>query len=98
MGQEIKAITIAGLLISSFLYRFHIHHSEKIEHYDKNFGLIFSFWDYMFGTIYVPKVREELTIGLGESDYHNIWQLYYVPFLQAYKQVSKSLNRLANNN
>ena len=125
VNQEIKAITIAGLLISSFLYRFiihlrhshiwisfgwhlshifqspamhHIHHSEKIEHYDKNFGLIFSFWDYIFGTIYVPKVREELTIGLGESDYHNIWQLYYVPFLQAYKQVSKSLNRLANNN
>ena len=123
VNQEIKAITIAGLLISTFLLRFivhlrhshiwisfgwhlshifqspamhHIHHSEKVEHHDKNFGLIFSFWDYMFGTIYVPKVREELTIGLGESDYQNIWQLYYLPFLQAYKRVSKSLNRVAN--
>ena len=58
--------------------------------------VIFSFWDYMFGTIHVPKVREELTVGLGESDYQNIWQLYYVPFLQAYKLVSKSLGKVAS--
>ncbi len=68
----------------------HIHHSEREEHYDTNFGLIFSFWDYIFGTIYVPKGREELTMGLGESDYENIWQLYSLPFVQAYKQLSKS--------
>ena len=40
-----------------------------------------SFWDYLFGTIYVPKVREELSVGVAEKDYDNIWQLYYLPFI-----------------
>lgn len=35
--------------------RFHrIHHSIEERHYDKNFGVCFSVWDYMFGTAYEP--------------------------------------------
>lgn len=48
---------------------YYIYYSEKVEYYDKNFGLIFLFWDYMFGIIYVFKVCEELIVGFGESDY-----------------------------
>lgn len=29
-----------------------IHHSKKLEHADKNFGVFFSIWDYMFKTQY----------------------------------------------
>jgi sterol desaturase/sphingolipid hydroxylase (fatty acid hydroxylase superfamily) len=36
--------------------RFHrIHHSTRPEHFDRNFGILFSFWDRMFGTAVEPK-------------------------------------------
>jgi sterol desaturase/sphingolipid hydroxylase (fatty acid hydroxylase superfamily) len=36
--------------------RFHrIHHSREERHFDKNFGICFSLWDYLFGTAYDPK-------------------------------------------
>ena len=35
--------------------RFHrIHHSIEERHFDKNFGILFSFWDRWFGTAYEP--------------------------------------------
>jgi sterol desaturase/sphingolipid hydroxylase (fatty acid hydroxylase superfamily) len=35
--------------------RFHrIHHSLEPRHFDKNFGIVFSVWDYLFGTAYDP--------------------------------------------
>ncbi len=35
--------------------RYHrIHHSLEERHFDKNFGIVFSVWDYMFGTAYNP--------------------------------------------
>lgn len=118
LNQEIGAISVAGLLISTFLFDFvinlrhshiwisygwklnhilsspamhQIHHSKKAEHIDKNFALIFSFWDYLFGTIYVPKVREKFGVGIEQKDFENIWQLYYSPFVEAYKQIAKFL-------
>lgn len=39
--------------------RFHrIHHSLEPRHFDKNFGILFSFWDRMFGTVYDPRPSE----------------------------------------
>lgn len=36
--------------------RFHrVHHSVEQQHFDKNFGILFSFWDRMFGTAYEPE-------------------------------------------
>lgn len=35
--------------------RFHrIHHSLEEHHFDKNFGILLSVWDYLFGTAYEP--------------------------------------------
>lgn len=35
--------------------RFHrIHHSVEPRHWHRNFGLVFSFWDRLFGTAYMP--------------------------------------------
>jgi sterol desaturase/sphingolipid hydroxylase (fatty acid hydroxylase superfamily) len=31
-----------------------IHHSLEPQHFDKNFGIMFSFWDRLFGTAYEP--------------------------------------------
>jgi sterol desaturase/sphingolipid hydroxylase (fatty acid hydroxylase superfamily) len=41
-----------------------IHHSIDPKHYDRNYGEVFALWDWMFGTIYVPKEREDLTFGV----------------------------------
>ena len=41
-----------------------IHHSLEARHRDKNFGLYLTVWDYIFGTLYVPRARESLNYGL----------------------------------
>ena len=45
-----------------------IHHSRAPEHLNKNYGEIFSLWDWMFGTLYIPAGREQLVFGLADSD------------------------------
>lgn len=44
-----------------------IHHSTEKRHIDKNFSQIFSFWDYLLGSLYVPKTREIFQVGLVEE-------------------------------
>jgi hypothetical protein len=47
-----------------------IHHSTAERHRDVNFGNIFSVWDALAGTLYVPQQREELKVGLAPSEQH----------------------------
>jgi sterol desaturase/sphingolipid hydroxylase (fatty acid hydroxylase superfamily) len=64
----------------------HIHHSNAESHIDKNFGLIFSFWDYLSGTLYVPLEKEELKLGLKNEEHNEfsgVWALYVLPFKKA---------------
>jgi len=45
--------------------RFHrIHHSTDPTHFEKNFGIMFSFWDRLFGTGYYPKEDEWPAVGV----------------------------------
>jgi sterol desaturase/sphingolipid hydroxylase (fatty acid hydroxylase superfamily) len=45
-----------------------IHHSALPQHIDRNFAEHWAFWDWMFGTLYLPKGRETLKFGLaGEA-------------------------------
>lgn len=53
------------VLISPAMHQ--IHHSVERRHWDRNMGLVFSFWDRLFGTLYVPSEREDLTFGIGED-------------------------------
>lgn len=60
-----------------------IHHSSDPVHYDRNFGFIFAFWDWFAGTLYVPKGREALDLGLADDEhfaFDSVWQLYARPF------------------
>ena len=41
-----------------------IHHSTAPRHYDKNFGFLFAFWDWMAGSLYVPASKESIEFGL----------------------------------
>ena len=44
------------VLVSPAMHQ--IHHCTLNKHFDLNCGCDFSFWDRMFGTIYVPKKRD----------------------------------------
>lgn len=61
-----------------------IHHSVDERHYNKNMGFLFSFWDALFGTLYVPEKEETLEFGInrqGEhTEYHSVWALLMKPF------------------
>lgn len=69
-------------LVSPAVHR--VHHSKNPAHYDKNFGLLFTFWDRMAGTFYLPDESEcdAISIGLEDQDQarlRSIWQLYINP-------------------
>lgn len=61
-----------------------IHHSSDRRHRDKNMGFIFAFWDYLFGTLYVPAARERLSFGINpeeDTKFQTFWSLYLMSFL-----------------
>jgi sterol desaturase/sphingolipid hydroxylase (fatty acid hydroxylase superfamily) len=45
-----------------------IHHSRAPRHFDRNFGEMLSLWDWLFGTLYLPRQREELSFGLAGEE------------------------------
>ena len=59
-----------------------IHHSAASRHFGKNIGADLAIWDWMFGTLYVPKEREQFALGLGdgtERQFHNVLEMYVRP-------------------
>lgn len=51
-----------------------IHHSIEPRHFNRNYGEVLAIWDWMFGTLYIPKEREELRFGLGDMNGQRIEQ------------------------
>jgi sterol desaturase/sphingolipid hydroxylase (fatty acid hydroxylase superfamily) len=45
-----------------------IHHSTNPAHYGKNLGNSLAVWDWLFGTLYVIRGDEQLTLGLTEPE------------------------------
>jgi len=69
-----------------------IHHSIKKEHHNKNFGVTFAIWDYVFGTLCTSRDNEVSTFGITENEHkyeQNIFYLYVSPFVGTYKIISK---------
>jgi len=63
-----------------------IHHSSEKRHHDKNYALVFSFWDYLAGTLYVPRKKEEFKWGLSNQEhlaYDSVTSLYLTPIKKA---------------
>lgn len=63
-----------------------IHHSKNPKHFDKNYGLIFAFWDHFLGSLYTPKERENIKFGLSnneEVEYQTLGALMFLPFRKA---------------
>ena len=75
---------LSWLLVSPAQHQ--IHHSRAPRHFDRNFGFVFSFWDRLAQTLYVPTRRERLEFGLGsgeDQDYDSVIALYLLPFKKA---------------
>jgi sterol desaturase/sphingolipid hydroxylase (fatty acid hydroxylase superfamily) len=63
-----------------------LHHSSEERHFDKNYALVFSFWDYLAGTLYVPREKEEFKLGLFNQEhlaYDSVTSLYLTPIKKA---------------
>lgn len=59
-----------------------IHHSDQERHFDKNFAVHFSLWDWAFGTLYTTtSMPEDLTFGIGQEgkEYDTVFKLWLLP-------------------
>jgi len=75
----------------------HIHHSTAKEHIDKNFGVALSVWDWIFGSLYLSKAKDQLRFGLsGEQsrEHHSLKGLYLDPIHQAWGVFLRFFSRL----
>ena len=73
--------SISHLFVSPWMHQ--VHHSCETRHIDKNMGFIFAFWDWAFGTLYVPKRGETFALGLDSGEapkFHSVRALYWRPF------------------
>ncbi|MTJ13309.1 sterol desaturase family protein [Anabaena sp. UHCC 0187] len=70
----------------------HIHHSVEPKHYDKNFGYILSFWDWIFGTLYVPRNYEKLSFGLANGE-SNLFNSVTNMLLQPLRSIGQRINK-----
>lgn len=69
-----------------------IHHSANEIHFGKNLGYLFSIWDWLFGTLHMPRRGEQLVLGIGpEGDSHTtVRQVMLEPFRNAFRLLKPS--------
>lgn len=62
-----------------------IHHSTNPAHHGRNMGYILSVWDWAFGTLYVPRRGERLTLGIGPegASHDSVVNAFWLPFRNA---------------
>jgi sterol desaturase/sphingolipid hydroxylase (fatty acid hydroxylase superfamily) len=66
-----------------------IHHSTDPKHFDKNLGFALSVWDWLFGTLWIPRPNERITFGLGaeSEEFHTLSGSLLRPVLRAVQSV-----------
>jgi sterol desaturase/sphingolipid hydroxylase (fatty acid hydroxylase superfamily) len=67
-----------------------IHHSDNPIHFDKNFGSCLSIWDWVFGTLHMPRrEREYLTFGVETRAAvdHTARGSLFLPFVRAWNRL-----------
>ncbi|CAL4869894.1 hypothetical protein MMA231_04186 (plasmid) [Asticcacaulis sp. MM231] len=68
----------------------HLHHSVKLEHWDKNMGFALAIWDRMFGTYCRAKTGEAYVYGIGRGadvdlEYQSVYGAYVHPVVKSIK-------------
>jgi sterol desaturase/sphingolipid hydroxylase (fatty acid hydroxylase superfamily)/creatinine amidohydrolase/Fe(II)-dependent formamide hydrolase-like protein len=77
---------LSKILISPAMHQ--LHHSYLNRHIDKNFGLVFGLWDWMFGTLYIPEKKEKFPLGVkgippkGIRSHSTALHLLITPFIE----------------
>ena len=72
-------------------YQHQIHHSNAERHCNKNFGVVFAFWDRIFGTLELSKnnIFLEIEFGLSKNEKHklsnSLFDLYFQPIYELLK-------------
>ena len=64
-----------------------IHHSVLHHHHDKNFGAVFAFWDWIFGSLHHSEDTENLILGLDKNpkvNTHSLKSLYLKPITEIF--------------
>ncbi|RZW06473.1 MAG: hypothetical protein EX266_07555 [Rhodobacteraceae bacterium] len=82
-------VWLSHILISPAMHQ--IHHSIDTKHWDKNMGLVFSVWDWAFGTLYVPRRYEKLEFGISRDEpnpFGSVIDIYLKPFRMAWAEVT----------
>ncbi|HEY2048432.1 MAG TPA: sterol desaturase family protein [Caulobacteraceae bacterium] len=86
-NHYVHSNTALGLPGRAFLAdnRFHrIHHSLAPEHWDRNFGVIFPWWDMLFGTAWMPGRDEWPAVGVQEyGEITSVGELLTRPLMPA---------------
>jgi len=74
---------LSHLFVSPVMHQ--LHHSAAREHFDKNFGFIFSLWDKMAGTLLIPERHARFDLGLPPEAgrYDTATRLFLYPFVGA---------------
>ncbi len=65
-----------------------LHHSVKMEHWDRNMGNKLSVWDWFFRTGFKPERGESLRYGTGhdeDKEYESVVGCYILPLLKIYR-------------
>ena len=72
------------LLISPAQHQ--VHHSIAHKHHDKNFGVAFAIWDWLFGSLHLSEDETNLTFGLKPTEAHasSLLDIYGRPFRDIY--------------
>lgn len=74
-----------------------VHHSIACEHHDKNFGVAFALWDWLFGSLHLSESHEKkLKFGLNSTEAHasRISDIYLRPFRDMARVVARRVKRL----
>lgn len=85
--------SVSHVLISPAMHQ--IHHSRKPEHQDKNLGVSFALWDWLFGTLYVPKAEDRVALDMGVSDdeglqHDSFSSLLFHPFINGFHTLTQA--------
>jgi sterol desaturase/sphingolipid hydroxylase (fatty acid hydroxylase superfamily) len=74
-----------------------IHHSREPRHADQNFGILFSFWDRLFGTqcreydaYPATGIRDAEFPSEQSSERYNVFSTYFAQFLYPFRRVVQS--------
>ena len=65
-----------------------LHHSVEARHFDKNFGVVLSIWDKIWGCHCYSEKHQQIQFGLTKQtveNEHKLTHLYGMPFVEAFQ-------------